>query len=300
MEERAALPTPPAAEGARPPLISGLVIPSAAWLAIFFFGPALLMVGATFLSSSFAGIEWTPTLANYRRLLGSEVAPRLLGKSLRMGFTVTVIVLGLAYPFAYWLARRRPHARNALLLLIIVPYWISYVIRTFAWYPLLGTHGVLNTLLIGLGVVAQPVSFLLFSEFSVHVGLVYVYFPFAAIPIYLALDRIDGSLLEASADLGATPLQTFWRVTFPLTLSGTLGGGVMVFILAVGAYVTPKLLGGPSGIMFGEIIADQFGGTFNWSFGATLALTLVTVMGLALFLVGRRVRLREIFLGEAR
>jgi spermidine/putrescine transport system permease protein len=255
------------------------------------------MVAVSFFSSSFAGIEWQPTLKNYERLL-FETARAVLVKSVRIGAVCTLVVLLLAYPTAYWIARQTPRYRPLFLLLIFVPYWISYVIRTYAWYPLLGTNGVVNFVLTRLGILGEPSPIFLFSEFSVHLGLVYVFFPFAAIPIFLALDRIDRSLLEASADLGASSFQTFWRVIFPLSQAGVIGGGMLVFILTAGSYVTPKLLGGPSGIMFGEIIADQFGATFNWSFGATLAFAFVLIVAATVLVVGRRVGLTEVFFGR--
>lgn len=278
----------------RVPLVLSSAAPALGLFLVCLVLPALFMVAVTFATSSFSGIEWSLTLANYRRLFAG--APLwLLAKSLGIATLVTAIVLLLAYPLAYGLARMRSRYRHLLLLLIFVPYWISYVIRTYAWYPLLGTNGVLNHIMVSLGLLNEPTPILLFSPFSVHLGLIYVYFPFAAIPIYLALDRIDRSVIEASSDLGASSAQTFRRVIFPLSLPGTVGGGSLVFILAAGAYVTPKLLGGPSGIMYGEIIADQFGGTFNWSFGATLAVAFVLAVGAIVLAFGRKAALRDVF-----
>ncbi|HZP78559.1 MAG TPA: ABC transporter permease [Pseudolabrys sp.] len=270
-------------------------VPAALILALFLIVPAVLVLVISFYKSSFAGIEWQATLANYRRLLTNETDLRLLWKSVWIGVEVTAIVLLLAYPMAYWVASRTSRHRHFLLLLILVPYWISYVVRSFAWYPLLGTSGVLNTILLDLGILSAPSERFLFSLFSVEMGLIYVWFPFAVIPIYLALDRIDRSLLEASADLGASRLVTFWRVIFPLSAAGTVGAGMLVFILTAGSYVTPKLLGGPSGIMFGEMIADQFGATFNWSYGACLAVAFTIIIAITLLVVGRWVGLKQIF-----
>ncbi|HUC61714.1 MAG TPA: ABC transporter permease [Alphaproteobacteria bacterium] len=259
--------------------------------------PALLVVFISFFKSSFAGIVWVPTLGNYRHLLTTSTDASLLGKSIWIGIEVTAIVLLLGYPMAYWVASRQSRHRHFYLLLILVPYWISYLIRTYAWYPILGTNGVLNSILLWLGILSAPSERFLFTQFSVVLGLIYVWFPFAVIPIYLALDRIDRSLLEASADLGAGRVETFWRVIFPLSASGTVGGGMLVFILTAGSYVTPKLLGGPSGLMFGEMIADQFGATFNWSYGACLAVAFTAIIAVVLLVVGRRIGLKEVFFG---
>ncbi|MGE0503624.1 MAG: ABC transporter permease [Rhizobiaceae bacterium] len=278
-----------------PPLI---VLPAFVLMIGFFVVPGFAMAAMAFFSTSFMGIDWTPTLQNFDRLFNSNVALPVLGRTLLIAAVTTAVVLVLAYPASYWIATRNSRIRNLLLLLILLPYWISYVVRTYAWYPLLGTNGVLNTILVGTGILAEPSPVFLFSEVSVYLGLIYVWFPFAAVPIYLALDRIDRSYLEASADLGASRLQSFWTVVFPLSLPGVVGGGVLVFILAAGSYVTPKLLGGPSSIVFGEIIVDQFGGTFDWGFGAALALALTCTVAVMLTVMGRWMRLRQIFLGD--
>ncbi|MFO1284211.1 MAG: ABC transporter permease [Burkholderiales bacterium] len=272
--------------------------PAALLLAGFFVVPAAMILAVSFFSSSLTGIEWTLSLRNYDRLFGGHVALPVLRRSIVVATVVTLIVLLIAYPASYWIVTRRTRLRSLLLLLILLPYWISYVVRTYAWYPLLGTHGVLNTLLVAMGVLSEPSPHLLFSGLSVYLGLVYVWFPFAAVPIYLALDRIDRTYLEASADLGATRMQSFWRVVFPLSLPGTIGGGMLVFILTAGSYVTPKLLGGPSSIMFGEIIVDQFGGTFDWAFGAALSVAFILVIAGLVLVVGRFVGLRRVFLGQ--
>jgi spermidine/putrescine transport system permease protein len=273
-------------------------LPGGAYLSVCLIVPGLLVFFISFFKSSFAGIEWVPTLDNYRRLFLGDTDLALLLKSIWIGGEVTMIVLALAYPMAYWIASRQSRYRHFFLFLILVPYWISYLIRTYAWYPLLGTNGVLNTILLSLGILSAPSERFLFTPFSVELGLIYVWFPFALIPIYLALDRIDRSVLEASADLGASRFLTFWRIIFPLSASGTVGGGMLVFILTAGSYVTPKLLGGPSGLMFGEMIADQFGANFNWAYGACLAVVFTAIIATSLLVVGRWVGLKEVFFGK--
>ncbi len=274
------------------------LLPGVSILVVFVVAPFLVMVVSTFWKSSVDGMEVTWNLSNYRKLASDPVFFQLLVKSLRIAVTVTVAILVVGYPLAYLIARKARRYKYVLFLLVVIPYWISYVVRTYAWYPILGKQGLINYLLSSLGIVSQPVELFLFNEYSVHLGLVSVFLPFAVIPICLSLERIAATLLEAAADLGARPASTFIHVVLPLSLPGILAGALMVFILAVGAYVTPQLLGGPSGIMLGNIIADQFGVTFNWTWGGTLSLVLMLVSLIVMWLVGRWLRLEQIFLGE--
>lgn len=273
-------------------------LPATTFLAIFVLLPMALMVLVTFSRSSVDGIQFSFTLDNYRKLFSDETALRLLFKSIRISVTVTLLILILGYPLAYFIARQGDRYKYLLLFLVFIPYWISYVIRTYAWYPILGKQGALNQFLMLAGLIDQPLDYLLFNEYSVHLGLFSVFLPYAVVPIYLSLDRINPMLLEAAADLGARPGRSFWHVVLPLSLPGVLSGALMVFILTVGSYVTPQLLGGPSGIMMGNVIADQFGATFNWVWGGTLSLVLMITTLLAIWLVGRWVNLSQVFLGR--
>ena len=272
--------------------------PGLACLVVFVVLPLAAMVVTTFWRSSVDGMVPAWNLANYRRALTDPVFGRLLVKTLRISLTVTLLILVVGYPLAYVIARRAGRYKQLLVLLVFIPYWISYVIRSYSWYPILGREGAINYALVHLGLVRAPLDLFLFNEFSVHVGLTSVFLPFAVIPIYLSLERINQAYLEAAADLGASPVRAFRHVMLPLSLPGVLGGGLMVFILTIGAYVTPQLLGGPSGIMLGNIIADQFGATFNWTWGGTLALAMMLVTLAVIWLIGRRVRIAQIFLGE--
>lgn len=273
------------------------LLPGMVCLLVFVAGPLVAMTIATFWTSSIDGMVPAWNLDNYRRLAADPIFTRLLLKTLRISLVVTVAILVLGYPLAYVIARKARRFKALLLLLVFIPYWISYVIRSYAWYPILGREGAINYALTGLGLVDRPLDLFLFNEFSVHLGLVSVFMPFGVVPIYLSLERIPQAYLEAAADLGARPFRSFVHVLLPLSLPGLLGGGLMVFILTIGAYVTPQLLGGPSGIMLGNIIADQFGATFNWTWGGTLSLAMMAVTLGVLGLVSRRVRISQIFLG---
>lgn len=277
-------------------LPQALIAPAMLLLTVFLLVPLGTMLGMTFFRSTMFGLETTPSLANYEKLVSEPVYALLLLKSLRIAVTVTAIVLVISYPIAYWLAKVVARRKMLFLLMIFVPYWVNYVIRTYAWMPLLGRTGVVNQTLIGLGVIDAPLDMLLFNEFSVTLVLVYVFLPFGIVPLYLSLERIDPNLLRASADLGATPTETFRHVVLPLSAPGLAGGAMTVFVLTIGSYVTPRLVGGPGGTMFGNIVAEQFGATFNWSWGATLSLVLAVTTLAVIWLVARRVPLARVFL----
>lgn len=270
--------------------------PALLLLGLFLALPLLVMFGMTFFRSGVFGVQLQPTLANYANLFTDTIYLTLLLKSLRMSLTVTAIVMLVSYPAAYWLAKVVRQRKYLWLLLVFIPYWVNYVVRTYAWIPLLGRNGLLNELALRTGLISEPFTFLLYSEFAVHLVMVYVFLPFGMIPLYLSLERIDRDLLRASADLGASPAATFLHVVLPLSAPGLVGGGLTVFVLSVGAYVTPKLVGGPSGIMFGNVIADQFGATFNWALGATLAVALAVVTLGIVFLLSRRIPVARVFL----
>ncbi len=210
-----------------------------------------------------------------------------------MGIALLVAVLAtlLAYPVAYYLVFRVRERAGVYVVLLLIPFWISYLLRVMAWKVILGEGGAVNSLLLSAGLIHDPISVLFYSRLAVVVTLVYVWTPFVALPIIATLYRIDRSLLEAAASLGATPLQRFWRVTVPLSLPGVLAGAVMVFIPTVGEYVTPSLVGGSSGSMYGNIIFDFFGRSANWPLGAALA---VVMLALTLVLVGATSRISRV------
>lgn len=271
------------------------LLPAVLLLAIYLVIPIGMLVVMSFYRSSMFGVVPDFSLASYAHFVSSPMFPGLLAKSVRMAVTVTVLSLLVSYPFAYFLARVPGRSKTALLILVMVPFWTSYLIRTMAWLPILGIKGVVNHSLLSLRLVTDPIEVFLFNEFSVTLTLVHIYLPYMVVPLFLSLDRLDGRLLEAAGDLGAGPWRAFRHVTLPLSLPGVVGGIVMVFIAAFGAYVTPKLLGGSSGIMFGNVLADQYSGTFNWPFGAVLALIMIGVVLLLLVLASRVTRLDAVF-----
>ena len=271
-------------------LLPGLVL-----LLLYLVIPLCMLVVMSFYRSVLFDVVPDFSWDNYLHFTRNSMFANLLGRSIRMALTVTAMSLLVSYPFAYFLARATRRYKTALLILVMVPFWTSYLIRTMSWLPILGIKGVVNHSLMTLQLVERPVEAFLFNEFSVFLTLTHIYLPYMVVPIYLSLDRLDSRLLEAAGDLGANPLRAFWHVTLPLSLPGVVGGIVMVFIAGFGAYVTPKLLGGSSGIMFGNVLADQYSGTFNWPFGAVLALIMIGVVFLLLVVASRFTRLDAVF-----
>jgi spermidine/putrescine transport system permease protein len=237
-------------------------------------------------------LQWfAPSLKQYASLAGVGSYWRLLGTSALMAFAVAVSAIVLAYPLAYFLSFKAGSKAGFYLVLLLVPFWTSYLLRVMAWKIILGSNGVINSFLLYLGLLNEPLSILLYNRYAVIMTLVYVWIPFVALPILAALQRVDSTLFEAATDLGATPFWRFWRVIFPLSLPGVLAAFFMVFIPTIGEYVTPLLVGGSRGSMYGNIIQDFFTKAANWPLGA--ALSMVMLVG-ALALVAVAVRLVDL------
>ncbi len=271
-----------------------MVGPPALFLGVFLLVPLILM-GVMSVRPDMRGGPfewgWSPTLEQYRTA-GSFLP--LLWTSVRVAFVVAITTTVLAYPVAYFLAFRVRHRAAVLLTLLILPFWTSYLLRIISWKIILGTDGVVNSFLEYAGLVQDPVSLLLYSRTAVIVTLVYLWLPFAALPIYASLLRIDRSLLEAAADLGGSPRVAFWRVTFPLSLPGVMAAGLMVFIPTVGEYIAPMLVGGTKGTLFGNIIELFFGDGLNWPLGSALALIMLVGVVAAVIAVARLARVGKL------
>jgi spermidine/putrescine transport system permease protein len=267
-----------------------LVAPPFAWLILLFVVPLLLAIAISFrpeLGPIDFSREWHLSWAQYQQILGSPAFLRLLGISAGMAFVVASVATVLAFPIAYFLAFRARARAQLFLILLLVPSATSFLLRVMAWKLLLGSNGAINSFLIWVGLIREPIGLLLYSQAAVIITLIYVWIPFAALPIYAALQRVDRSHLEAAADLGSGPWSRFWRVTVPLSLPGVLATFFMVFIPTVGEYVTPSLVGGTGGIMYGNLIQDFFTRAGNWPFGSALA---VIMLGLTLALVAIALR----------
>lgn len=237
--------------------------------------PILTLIIYSFWTQDWVYIDKTFTLKNYQTFFDKWIYSKLLLRSVGMSATVTFCTILMAYPVAYFLAFKVRKNIMTWLILINLPLWISYLLRVLAWKIMLGNNGVINSTLLDLGFIQGPLEFLLYSRFSVVLTLIHGWAAFAILPIYLSLSKIDHSLLETSADLGEGPLRTFLRVTLPLSMPGVIAAAVIQFIPVVGDYITPMMVGGPRGMMFGQLIAAQFGEANNWPLGAALTLIMM-------------------------
>ncbi len=255
-----------------------LVGPPALWLLLLFVLPLGIMALYTFRGGSFGEARQVWTLDSYREFLASTAYHRLLLRSILVAFAVSLASVVLAYPLAYFLVFRAGSRRVMLLTILVIPAWTSFLLRILAWRLILGSNGILNNVLLFLGLIDEPAPILLYSMTAVMVVLIYVWIPFVALPIFAGLERIDKSLLEAAADLGCNRAQAFLRVTLPLSMPGVLAGFFFAFIPTVGEYVTPLLVGGTRGIMYGNLIQDQFVKALNWPLGSVMSLVMLVVV----------------------
>ncbi|MFN8593326.1 MAG: ABC transporter permease [Thermomicrobiales bacterium] len=272
----------------------GLLTPPSLWLGLFFLLPLVLIVVISLRPDIRGGLmsSFTPTLDQFRTLAAKPAYLRLFATSALIALVVALLATVLAFPIAYFLAFRAGRHAGLLLVLLLIPFWTSFLLRVMAWKVMLGSNGVINSFLQYVGLTRDPLEFLLYNRGSVIVTLVYVWIPFVSLPILAGLQRIDRALFEAAADLGSTPVQRFWRVTLPLSMPGVLAGFFMCFIPTVGEYVTPLLVGGSGGLMYGNLVQDFFTKAANWPLGAAMSLlmlagTLLTV-AVALRLINPR------------
>jgi len=272
--------------------LTGLISPGMLWILIFFNLPLVIMLFISFVERGRAGgIKIPPvyTIENYRLFFNScasqfaspDCSPFLylgiFSHSIRIGLIVTVLCLIVGYPLAYFMAKQRQVWRDALMVLIMLPFWTNFLVRTYALKSVLATEGLLNTFLMNLHLVSQPLD-LLFNEFAVVLGLIYGYLPFAVLPMYTSIEKFDHSLMEAAADLGAPPYKSFLRVMLPMTLPGVVAALVLVFVPVVGAFITPDIMGGGKVEMIGTLINRQFGVARNWPFGSAMSLILMLLV----------------------
>lgn len=254
-----------------------LLFPATIWILIFFIIPLIIVLIYSFLErGTYGGLVWKFTLDNYQQL-AQGIYWRIFGWSLFLALTTTIICLLIGYPLAYFIATRRQPWRNILLILIILPFWTNFLVRTYAWIVLLRTEGVFNIVLQSLQLIDEPLP-LIFTPFAVIIGLVYGYLPFMILPLYATIERFNFSLLEAAQDLGANDLRTFFRVVLPLTIKGIVAGSLLVFIPAFGAFITPDILGGAKTMMVGNLIQDQFITARNLPFGSALSILLMVIV----------------------
>jgi spermidine/putrescine transport system permease protein len=256
-----------------------LSLPPTLALALLVVVPVLLMAAFSFRPDLNGNLlaAFPPTTSNYQTILDAGVYPQLLLTSIGMAAIIATAGTLLAYPVAYFLAFRAGRHASGYLLLLLLPFWTSYLLRVMAWKLMLGEEGVINSVLISLGAITEPLSALLYNKGAVVVTLIYVWIPFAALPILAAMQRIDPALLNAGADLYAKPSENLRRIVFPLSVPGVVAAFFLVFIPTVGEYVTPLLVGGTSGTMYGNAIQDFFTKAANWPVGSALSVIMLLV-----------------------
>ena len=276
----------------RPPGRTGwlLLTPLIAWALAFVVAPALIMLVYSFASRGTLGdVVYDFTLENYKGV-GDPVYLQIVIKSALYAALTTVICLLAGYPVAYLIGRADERWRNLLLMAVMVPFWTSFLIRTYAWLTILKSEGLLNSLLMQLQLIAEPLE-MLYTPGAVVVGLVYTFLPFMILPIYTSVEKLEGALIEAALDLGAGPLRAFSRVIVPLTSPGIAAGVLLVFVPALGIYAVNDILGGGRVDMIGNIIENQFkGNARNWPFGAALGTSLLVSFAAIYVYVNRRQR----------
>jgi putrescine transport system permease protein len=261
------------------------------WLLVFFLAPFLIVFKISFSEIRIAIPPYAPffeylegvqltinlNLENYKQLFDDPLYWKSYVSSLRIAFFSTILTLLIGYPIAYGMARAPKDRQLMLLMMIILPFWTSFLIRVYAWIGILKNEGFLNHLLIWLGVIDEPLH-LLHSDLAVYIGIVYSYLPFMILPLYASLEKMDHSLLEAASDLGCPPLKAFWKITFPLSMPAVIAGCFLVFIPAVGEFVIPDLLGGSSTLMIGKTLWAEFFNNRNWPLASGVAVILLLML----------------------
>ncbi|MBN1136926.1 MAG: ABC transporter permease [Anaerolineae bacterium] len=263
-----------------------LLSPSLFWLIVFFVLPLVIVFVYSFLKRGpYGDIRWEFNLQNYVRFF-DPLYLKIFLRSFKIAAITTVVCFLLGYPMAYWLATRPKKWRNTLLLLIMIPFWTNFLIRTYAWILILQDTGLVNQFLLNLGIIGKPLS-LFGTETAVIIGLVYGWFPDMVLPCYAALERLDFSLVEAAEDLYANEFRAFLRVIFPLSLPGVVAGSILVFVPSLGAYITSDLLGGAKSVMIGNVIQSQFLSVRDYPFGSAFSFVLMAIMLIATLLYFR-------------
>ena len=268
-----------------------LISPTLLYALLMLAAPLAIVVTFSFWTQDYLDVSTTLTLNNYREAWSQPLYRVLIARSLSISLIVTFVTVILAFPIAYYLSFKVTRRKSLWLFLITVPFWTSYLLRVFLWKVILGYNGVLNTAFLELGFITEPLTFLLYNANAVVLTLAHAWAPFAILPIFVALEKIDRSLLEAAEDLGDGPLRRFFRITLPLAMPGVIAAILIVMIPTVGDFITPKLVGGTDGLMIANMIQIQFGKANNAPLGAALAVTsmvIVAAISIVIFLTGKR------------
>jgi|TARA_B100000780_G_scaffold56607_1_gene35847 spermidine/putrescine transport system permease protein len=256
-----------------------LISPTLAFAVLLLAIPLIMVVALSFWTQDYLTLDRTFTTANYQTAWTEPMYQYLMARSLKISMLVTALTIFLAYPVAYFISFRVPPKRKAMwIFLITIPFWTSYLMRIFLWKVILGYNGVINGSLTGLGLIDQPLSFILYNQNAVVLTLAHAWVPFAILPIFVALEKVDRSLIEAAEDLGDNKLRRFLRVTLPLSMPGVIAATIIVFIPTIGDYVTPRLVGGPNGLMISNMIELQFKKANDAPLGSALAISAMAIV----------------------
>jgi putrescine transport system permease protein len=266
------------------------------WLFVFFLAPFAIIFKISLADPILALPPYSPSfdgdgnpamsLNNYAFLLSDKLYAITYLRSVAMAFVTTVLCLLIGFPMAYGIARASAATRSLLLLLIVLPFWISFLLRVYAWMGLLNNYGVINNLLLWLGIIDQPLQ-IMYTDFATAIGLVYSYLPFMILPLYASLERMDLDLIDAAQDLGASRSRAFWDITWPLARPGIIAGCLLVFIPAMGEYVIPYLLGGPDSLFIGRVLFDEFYSNRDWPLASAVAIVLLMFLVVPIVLLQR-------------
>jgi len=270
------------------------------WLVLFFMVPFIIVLKISFSEAVLAMPPYLPlwqwvgeralavrlNFTSYNYLFTDSLYISSYLYSLKVAAVSTVACLLLGYPMAYGIARSSPTRRNVLLMLVILPFWTSFLLRVYAWIGLLKSNGVINNVLLALGVIHEPIT-MMQTDFAVYIGIVYSYVPFMILPLYANLEKHDHTLLEAAADLGASPTKAFFRITLPLSVPGIVAGALLVFIPAVGEYVIPSLLGRSDQLMIGRVLSDEFFANRDWPVASAVAIAMLVLLVVPIMLFQR-------------
>ena len=255
-----------------------LLTPLFTYFTFFFFAPMFVLFVYSFWLKTSTGLVPTFTLHNYLYIFSKKLYPITILRSIRIGFITAIICVIISYPVAYSLTFKYKKLQDVVLYLILISLFSSYLVRVYAWKTILGSNGIINQILRYIGLIEEPLTFLLFSPTAIIITLVFILTPFTILPIFSSLQNISADLIEAANDLGANKLKTFYRVTLPLSMPGVITGFIFSFTISTGDYVTPQLVGGTEGLMIGRIVQDQFGMTYNWPFGSALAYFMIFLL----------------------
>jgi len=268
-----------------------LAAPAVVWLALFVLAPLFFIVFLSFMQrGTYGQVVYEFTLKNYVRLF-DPLYVGIFFDTLVISILTTGYTLLIGYPLAYHIARMKPARQRTWLMLVMIPFWINFLVRSYAWVIILRAQGVVNTFLMTFGWIEQPLP-LLYNSAAVQLGMVYTLLPFMVLPIYVSLEQLDRRKLEAAYDLGATPWKAFWHVTLPLTKTGVVTGSLLVFVSSIGMFVVPDIMGGAKSALIGNVIQNQFLSARDWPFGSALSIMLVLLAILLILLYFRATQAR--------